>query len=555
MKKLPILIITTILVIMACGGNNNDKILNTTDSLLQKSPDKALRLLDSIGLDDNFSHNEKMHYIWNKAKSHQMLGASLIADSLLPEAVEYYREHGDAEKQLESYLLMASYLSWTDKNDKAIVTLDSGYHKAEAMGSTEMMMTFLGGETELYYRNRDYKKAIVKIKEMLKFADKIPLQQQSHLIYMLGLNLSLTNDKSYHMYYKKSIDMALAAGDTASACEYMRNYAGSLSGDHKYKESNNMLHEIGRLMPQIGRMSAIQMNMAENYVNLHRLESARICFNAATESEKMLQSEGHSDIARKGSFELLKYLINYESGQTVSAAPFSRYCDSITNDIMMRHKTEVKQLEDRQRLQTINYELHVERNRLWWYLFSLITVVALACVGIYGYIRNRYARLAEAEARVETLTRLVEEAKTSTAETPQASDDAFFKKILMKQLGIIKLVASNPTSHNQALLKRISAISEGEIPVDELLSWPDIYPIIDSLYDNFYTRLRERFGSVLTDKEVKICCLLRASFSTKEIGIVTQQTDATVYVRKTSIRKKIGTSEKQNIVDFINEFR
>ena len=40
-------------------------------------------------------------------------------------------------------------------------------------------------------------------------------------------------------------------------------------------------------------------------------------------------------------------------------------------------------------------------------------------------------------------------------------------------------------------------------------------------------------------------------FSTKEIGVVTQQTSATIYVRKTSIRKKINAGEKQDIVECI----
>ena len=61
----------------------------------------------------------------------------------------------------------------------------------------------------------------------------------------------------------------------------------------------------------------------------------------------------------------------------------------------------------------------------------------------------------------------------------------------------------------------------------------------------------EKCMQCLSDKEVQICCLLCAGFSTKEIGVVTQQTSATIYVRKTSIRKKINAGEKQDIVECI----
>ena len=137
------------------------------------------------------------------------------------------------------------------------------------------------------------------------------------------------------------------------------------------------------------------------------------------------------------------------------------------------------------------------------------------------------------------------------SDNQEENSGAFFKKLLLQQLGIIRLVANTPTSQNQALLKLISGIGNKEIPVEGLLAWADLYPVIDKLYDGFYSRMMEKFGQVLSDKEVQICCLLCAGFSTKEIGVVTQQTSATIYVRKTSIRKKINAGEKQDIVECI----
>ncbi|WP_290394917.1 LuxR C-terminal-related transcriptional regulator, partial [uncultured Muribaculum sp.] len=42
-----------------------------------------------------------------------------------------------------------------------------------------------------------------------------------------------------------------------------------------------------------------------------------------------------------------------------------------------------------------------------------------------------------------------------------------------------------------------------------------------------------------------------AGFSTKEISVITGQTTSTVYVRKSSIRKKLGVPEKEDIVRFL----
>lgn len=42
-----------------------------------------------------------------------------------------------------------------------------------------------------------------------------------------------------------------------------------------------------------------------------------------------------------------------------------------------------------------------------------------------------------------------------------------------------------------------------------------------------------------------------AGFSTKEISVITGQTTSTIYVRKSSIRKKLGMPEKDDIVGFL----
>ena len=119
--------------------------------------------------------------------------------------------------------------------------------------------------------------------------------------------------------------------------------------------------------------------------------------------------------------------------------------------------------------------------------------------------------------------------------------------MMLQQLGVIRIAASNPTAANQELLKRMQKIADKEISVDALLNWQDLYKTIDYIYENYYSNLMERYGNILNEKEIQLCCLLRANFSTKEISILTQQSVRTVYQRKTQIRQKIGIEEKGNI--------
>ena len=96
--------------------------------------------------------------------------------------------------------------------------------------------------------------------------------------------------------------------------------------------------------------------------------------------------------------------------------------------------------------------------------------------------------------------------------------------------------------------KKIESDTDGA-----LVNWTSVFELIDTLYSGFHTKLHTAWGETLTLKEEQIIALMVAGFSTKEISVITGQTASTIYVRKSSIRKKLGVPEKQDIVAFLRE--
>ncbi len=544
--------IIILLVFVSCNLSK-EKSLILSDKMLKKDPVKALAILDSLENSGGLDKEGQLHLVWNRALAHQTLGMSLAEDSLLPEAIAYYRDNAD--KQADSYLFEASYLSWTGKKADAIKAINKGL---KVITDSTKRIQLLAAKAGIFEHSREYKKVIEILKKALKY--NLTKREQAMLNYKLGENLSLIGDRQSEHFYNKSIQLATENGDTAIACEFLRNYADYLANNGQYRRSNDMFYQIGRAMPKIAKLSSIQMAMAGNYINLHKLDSARICNDRAIKSEKKLEAKGFADIARRVMIEQERRLLDYANGKTISYVDLARYCDSITADMEAKENTLARRQETKNRLQLVNHELKLGQQRMGWMLSMAVLLLIGSVIVGYLYYRNRVQRLAEAEDRIDTLTRMLAEAQTATTEAAgkkqqKTDDDAFFKKILLKQLGIIRMVANTPTHQNQALLKRISGISEGKISTDSLLVWSDLFSVIDRLYDNFHTRLTEQFSNALTEKEIQISCLLCASFSTKEIGVITQQSDATIYVRKTSIRKKIGAAEGQDIVTCVNSVK
>lgn len=147
---------------------------------------------------------------------------------------------------------------------------------------------------------------------------------------------------------------------------------------------------------------------------------------------------------------------------------------------------------------------------------------------------------------------MVDEYKSTPVKETEITDSSTLRGIMLRQLGIIKMVAETPTEQNREMLRKISSI-DGETN-GELVDWENLFELIDNLYSGFYSKLHRKYGELLTQKEEQIIVLMLAGFSTKEISVITGQTTATIYVRKSSIRKKLGVPEKEDIVVFLKQW-
>ena len=539
--------------LLSCSVRNEQKTLAITDSLLTTRPDSALKLLDEMENVGQMSEAGVMHYAWNHAMAHYLMGISLVEDSLVSHVVDYYRQQGDVAKLLDGYLLKASYLHWTRQDRAALKELEEGIKIAHEQSNAGKWAQLVEQKVLLLNHSGNYAKAAKTAQMVLNGHYSLDRNMRGRLLYALGISLSHVGDMASDSCFKESISLSMEGGEEEKAAERILSYADVLAARGDYVQSNRYLFHCQRFVPKYADSSAIYVSLANNYINLHQLDSAQIYLGRAETNNRGVRWTKQGNLSHKASIEQLRNILNFGSGKPVSSHAFQHYCDSVTTVMIENENLSLRRLEARNRLQAANYELH--RSRLLMLLgVVLLFLVLLGGIGLaYWLYRRKYQRLAEAEERIGILTDMLDKAQQlPSTERGDENDEVLFRKVLLQQLGIIRLVASTPTQQNQALLKRISAISGGEIPTHDLLVWPDLYPVIDRLYNQFYTRLMHHYGNLLTEKETQICCLLCAGFSTKEISVVTQQTSATIYVRKTSIRKKIGVPEGEDIIAFIN---
>ena len=549
MKNTFYILIALVLLMVACGRPSGNAPLSAelqrAEDLMYPHPDSALHILQAMTPPKDELNRATWALLMTQAKYKCNVKQS---DSLVNIAYDYFSKKHNIQR-----IVLALYLKGGIENDnnqyeKALTLFLDAEKKLDKIDE-DILGFYICSHIGLIYAYQSLNEyAIDYSNKSYEYA----LQTQNHkLITAAYVQLARTYskiniDKSIE-YYEKAIDVARKCDDKKQEARILIELSGryKVHSQKKYLKAKSYVEEALK----IRESAQAYLVLGDIYKELGQLDSACHYLNKASSSENIYTTRN----AYKSLYNISKESGNYKEAVEYSEKLWNKQ-DSINKIASNNALIEMQEKYDQQRVRDeLTTKMTLQKQRI---LMGIGVAILILCFIAYRIrIRNkeRITRLAEAEDRIETLNHLLEEAQKEPS--PDAGqDDTFFKRILLQQLGIIRMVANTPTAQNQALLRRLAETGNDEMPAEELIAWKDLYPIIDRLYDNFYTRLMERFDSVLTDKEVQTCCLLCAGFSTKEIAVITRQAVNTVYIRKSSSRQKMGMPEGADIVEWVKGF-
>ena len=532
-------------VISSCDGGDS-KVLESAANIVDERPDSAYILLKQVDLNNFTSEEDKALYALTHAKAKMYMGHSLVTDTVIPIAVEFFNAKGDTAAYVESIIAQAYHLRSMELRDEAFTYIDSISRTMPENIRKILNQELLG----FAFSDKDYPRSLDIIDRQIRLAE----DKRERLNFEIKKITPLIS-------LGRSID-AVALCDSLFALPetpkegsmewlYMRiNYAAALG---ERRETSAKAVEI--IKDAIERMNnAPAEKLAELYVPMINLQINSGNIRKAVEYANLIDSLNidlfDQDPVAGSYLEFLKIVLDYEHNGTLSLSRLSNTAHSlrrVSNDLEIKRQERDDALETSFDLSRRNYELTIERQRLW--LFIIVTVlIALIAVGItYWVSHRRRQKLIEAEERIEALEQFAKVATVSSTE----DKPALFKKILLQHIGIIRTFADSPTSQNQEALRKISNVGSSESGTEALVNWNELYPVIDELYDGFHSKLLNNYPGVFSEREIQILCLLRAEFSTKEIGVLIQQTSNSIYVSKTSIRKKLNLPAKDDFIAFL----
>ena len=545
MKNAFPILLMVILLMVACGRPSANAPLSAelqrAEDLMYPHPDSALHILQAMTPPEDELNRATWALLLTQAKYKCFVDQS---DSLVNIAHDYFMKGDDAQRK--ALVLYHKAVLYKEKNqvDKALPYYLQASEEVSLTDDSRLAY-LIHAQIGIIYAHRELHEYSVAFCEK---ANKFAILSNDFYYIVDSYNCLARTYSAQEDYdkavefYDKAIEIGKVHDEKKLVNSAIQEKMGIYIRQKKYREAQ----ELVKTMNLKTLSKAGYQIIGHLYQRINQVDSAYYYLNKAVESNNIYTQQSAYQIL----FNLSKAQKDYQKNAEYSVKLW-KINDSINKIDRNKALIEMQEKYDQQRVKDeMTAKMTLQKQRI---LMGIGVAVLILCFIAYRIrIRNkeRITRLAEAEDRIETLNHLLEEAQKEPS--PDAGeDDTFFKRILLQQLGIIRMVANTPTAQNQALLRRLAETGNDEMPAEELIAWKDLYPIIDRLYHGFYTRLTQHFGSVLTDKEVQTCCLLCAGFSTKEIAVITRQAVNTVYIRKSSSRQKMGMPEGADIVEWV----
>ncbi|MDE6497478.1 MAG: LuxR C-terminal-related transcriptional regulator [Muribaculaceae bacterium] len=514
--------------------------MREAERIAATNPDGALALLKDIEARDLNEDSLRALYYLVTAAAHKGKESSMVSDSMVRFSFEYYKER-DRDRYVRSADLYALHLFWSGDGKGALALLDSVLELPDIAGSLtlQLLESRIGVGGALY----DCKNNIRHIKRMLEMAGD-PASVMEYKGQLCENYQFAGYGDSALAVINEMIDYASRNHLGEDQFTFAYEKIGILEELGRYAESNALADYLMVHAPQNSAMPYLHYWKALNYFNMGdfgrssiHLALADSCAAGRDESEYNYY---------KGFTRPLHEFLDYRKHGTVSISQLATF-NNAQRDIMNRMEStrlESEQNALKQENRALALKAQNERKTAVIIIVALAAIIIAICALWNAQKRKRMTM--EAEERAEALRKMVDEMSR-----PAGKNDSreALRRAMLQQLGIIKMVAETPTEQNRDMLRKISSI--GTDTRGALVDWSSVYEIIDNLYAGFYSRLHSAHGQLLSEKEEQIVALMVAGFSTKEISVITSQTAATIYVRKSSIRKKLGVPEKEDIVAFL----
>lgn len=559
MKAFFIIALSSILVIGCSRNPKAEALLNSAEELTGQNPDSALRILDSVDV-ENLTRKQQMRYYLVHASAQNKAYIPFTSDSIMKEVVEYYDSHGTPNEQMLANYLMGRI--YTDM-DNSMVALEYFHNAIERADTTsndcdyKTLSRIYGQTADLFHMQLLPEYELREEKLAVKYAWKAKdtlaaLQFYEHLTspyYRMDVKDSvisiskIAHDLFLKYGYKErasatwpaAIYAYLTMGQTAEAKslidDLMQN-AGWTDKNGKFTEEHKGCYDF----------------VGWYYESINKLDSAEYCYREVLKIP--LEMPNH-EIPLKGLMAIYAKRNNADS-----VAKYARmYCEYNDSSYMLLSTDKVRRMQaiyDYSHNQQIAAQktIEVEYYKIW--ISGLIVFILLATYIIYKvYTKQKKKKNNMLRKSQEEYNKTLQQYNKARKEYAQLQHNyEEYKeakhnevKKLQQTLSILSGTDDARNISNEECIIETDIVKTlrqyatlGKLPSNA--DWKEFFEIANKFIPDFIKAISmDEYG--LTPREIEICLLIRLNFQTSEIRNLLDISSQHITNIRSSINRKL----------------
>lgn len=559
MKAFFIIALSSILVIGCSRNPKAEALLNSAEELTGQNPDSALRILDSIDV-ENLTRKQQMRYYLVHASAQNKAYIPFTSDSIMKEVVEYYDSHGTPNEQMLANYLMGRI--YTDM-DNPMVALEYFHNAIERADTTsndcdyKTLCRIYGQTADLFhmqllpeYELRDEKLAV---KYAWKAKDTLTALQFYE--YLTGPYYRMNMKDSVIAISKTAHRLFLKYGYKERASTTWPPAIYAYLQKEQTTEAKSLIDDLiknGGWTDSKGVFTDAHKScynfIGRYYAAINKLDSAEYCYREVLKIP--LEMPNH-EIPLKGLMAIYAKRNNSDS-----VAKYARmYCEYNDSSYMLLSTDKVRRMQaiyDYSHNQQIAAQKTVEAEYYKIWISGLIVFILLATYIIYKvYTKQRKKKNNMLRKSQEEYNKTLQQYKKAKKEYAQLQNNyKEYKeakhnevKKLQQTLSILNGTDNTRNISNEECITETAIVKTlrqyatlGKLPSNA--DWKEFYEIANKFIPDFIKVISlDEYG--LAPREIEICLLIRLNFQTSEIRNLLDISSQHITNIRSSINRKL----------------
>ena len=547
MKKIiPLFFILLVLeLLFSCRNKNHyDQILIKAERVTML-PDSVLILLEDIGDYEKLDEEQFANYLLLQIKARDKTDSDLSSDTLLGFAIDYFVRKKEYEKAANAYFYQNRVLQSQDRKDLAIKYCCLSKEYAEKIQEFNLLGLIYHDLSDLYKEQFNLSEALESSRKGLNFFLKAGNEKYAVYMYKrIGDVFLLSNQKGHIdsalVNYHKALEFAELENDQEEIYHIYQSISLNLCEAMQFEEAKVFIRKAIGIINNLTQNFNNYISLSEVYLGLNEVDSALLYVEKALlEDRELYLSEEY--LYKKMLYRIYCAKEDYKSALS-NLESCLEYRDLIYKNMASQTILEIQKKHDKESIENEKNELLIER--LYIIIVCLLLFFSIPIIITFFRNRNRKQKMELLKARqtIESLEEMIE---------TKNDKENKLREMMIEKLDLVKKVAQIKSFSNQndsEFIKHYHNIFVRN--ATETLDWNNLYPIFNELYNNFAEKIKLVYPT-LTEKDLQLCCLIRADFQQDEIGFIMSYGYESVKVIKMRMRKKLGFETNHDFLNFI----